>query len=82
MNRTYARVWAVHSMLIAVLAISIPAITHAAEPVRRAVTPPAVRARTERNPFRPSSCRRSWSRMDSGSNTVRNRNINARICAR
>ena len=50
--------------------------------VRQAVTPPAVRARKERNPFSPSSCKRSWNRMDSGSNSVRSRNINARICAR
>ena len=32
MNRTYAGVCAVHRVLIAVLTISIPAITHAAEP--------------------------------------------------
>ena len=39
MNRTYAGVCAVHSLLIAVLTISIPAITQAAEPSQAEQSP-------------------------------------------
>ena len=49
MNRTYAGVCAVHTVLIAVLTISIPAITHAAEPSQAGSHPTRCESSTKEN---------------------------------
>ncbi len=53
MNRTYAGVCAVHAVLIAVLTISIPAITHAAEPSQASSHPTRCESTYKKKPVPP-----------------------------